>query len=130
MKLHRKKIAGILFFSTLIFFDQFLKYIIRSQSGFYICNQGIAFGVDTPKIILYILWIGIILFLIQALYKKYYPFLILFILAGAISNFIDRILFGCVTDFISLPLWPAFNFADIYITLGFIILAIKILTKK
>ena len=47
---------------------------------------------------------------------------LLIILSGAISNIIDRILNGYVIDFIYLNYrglyWPAFNFADIYITLG------------
>ncbi|MFA7319293.1 MAG: signal peptidase II [Parcubacteria group bacterium] len=32
-------------FAGLIFIDQFSKYIIRTRGGFYICNQGIAFGI-------------------------------------------------------------------------------------
>ena len=45
-----------------------------------------------------------------------------YILAGALGNIIDRILNGYVIDFIYLHYndfyWPAFNFADIYITVG------------
>ncbi len=37
---------------------------------------------------------------------------------GAIGNLIDRIHAGAVTDFIKLPLWPAFNVADMSITFG------------
>ena len=37
---------------------------------------------------------------------------------GAIGNLIDRIAHGQVTDFIKVPLWPAFNVADISITFG------------
>jgi signal peptidase II len=40
------------------------------------------------------------------------------LLGGAIGNLIDRLVDGAVTDFIKLPLWPAFNVADISITLG------------
>ncbi len=40
------------------------------------------------------------------------------LVGGAIGNLIDRIASGAVTDFIKLPAWPAFNFADISITLG------------
>jgi signal peptidase II len=40
------------------------------------------------------------------------------LVGGAIGNLIDRIASGSVTDFIKLPDWPAFNVADISITLG------------
>ena len=46
--------------------------------------------------------------------------------SGAIGNVIDRIYFGGVIDFIDIFVynfhWPAFNFADIFITIGVIIL--------
>jgi signal peptidase II len=40
------------------------------------------------------------------------------LLGGAAGNLIDRAREGAVTDFIDLPLWPAFNVADIAITIG------------
>jgi signal peptidase II len=40
------------------------------------------------------------------------------LVGGAVGNIIDRIDSGAVTDFIKLPHWPAFNVADIAITVG------------
>jgi signal peptidase II len=40
------------------------------------------------------------------------------LLGGAAGNLIDRLHQGYVTDFIDLPLWPAFNVADIAIVAG------------
>ncbi len=40
------------------------------------------------------------------------------LVGGAVGNLIDRIGSGAVTDFIKLPLWPAFNVADMSITFG------------
>lgn len=40
------------------------------------------------------------------------------LVGGAVGNLLDRLLNGAVTDFIKLPLWPAFNIADISITFG------------
>ena len=40
------------------------------------------------------------------------------LLGGAFGNLIDRIANSAVTDFIKLPLWPAFNVADMAITFG------------
>ncbi len=40
------------------------------------------------------------------------------LIGGALGNAVDRIRDGAVTDFIKLPLWPAFNLADVSITVG------------
>jgi signal peptidase II len=46
----------------------------------------------------------------------------LLILAGGVSNFMDRLQYGNVIDFIQLHhgdlYFPVFNFADVYITIG------------
>jgi signal peptidase II len=44
------------------------------------------------------------------------------LLGGAIGNLIDRALEGSVTDFVKLPHFPAFNVADMAITIGVIAL--------
>jgi signal peptidase II len=44
------------------------------------------------------------------------------LVGGALGNLIDRIANGSVTDFIKLPLWPAFNVADMSITFGVVVL--------
>jgi signal peptidase II len=40
------------------------------------------------------------------------------LLGGAAGNLVDRAREGAVTDFVDLPLWPAFNLADTAITIG------------
>jgi len=40
------------------------------------------------------------------------------LLGGAAGNMIDRLRDDAVTDFIKLPAWPAFNLADVAITVG------------
>jgi len=40
------------------------------------------------------------------------------LLGGAAGNLLDRARHGEVIDFIDLPLWPAFNLADLSITVG------------
>ena len=42
------------------------------------------------------------------------------LVGGAVGNLLDRVIDGSVTDFIKFPHWPAFNIADIAITLGVI----------
>jgi signal peptidase II len=40
------------------------------------------------------------------------------LVGGALGNLIDRLVNGSVTDFVKLPLWPAFNVSDMAITFG------------
>jgi signal peptidase II len=49
------------------------------------------------------------------------------ILGGAIGNFVDRMRFGWVIDFLDFRVWPVFNLADSGITIGVILFAWKIL---
>ena len=44
------------------------------------------------------------------------------LVGGAAGNLIDRLGDGAVTDFVKLPHWPAFNVADIAITVGVLVL--------
>ena len=53
------------------------------------------------------------------------------IIAGAVSNIFDRMMNGYVIDFLYLHYkemyWPAFNFADIYISIGICIFLYQVL---
>jgi signal peptidase II len=48
------------------------------------------------------------------------------LIGGALGNALDRAVGGNVTDFVKLPHWPAFNVADIAITLGVLILLVVV----
>ncbi|MBU1037273.1 signal peptidase II [Patescibacteria group bacterium] len=89
-------------------------------------NQGIAFGLPLGPF-----WILVIVGLMNLLFIKYWlkfyqssQFLMLwplsFIIIGSLSNFIDRLKYTGVIDFIDLWIWPAFNLADCYILVGII----------
>ena len=54
---------------------------------------------------------------------------LVFLLSGAIGNFIDRMIRGFVVDFFYFSLidFPIFNVADIYVTVSFVVLAVLIL---
>ena len=58
--------------------------------------------------------------------KKVFRISLGLIASGALGNAIDRVYFGGVIDFIDFFIynfhWPAFNFADIFITVGVILL--------
>lgn len=50
--------------------------------------------------------------------------------AGAIGNLIDRLTIGYVLDFISIGPFPVFNFADLSITIGVVLLLISVWLKE
>ncbi|MBR2675130.1 MAG: signal peptidase II [Mogibacterium sp.] len=56
------------------------------------------------------------------------PFLLTCIAAGGISNMIDRLALGFVTDMISCGSFAVFNVADMFITCGCILLMITVIT--
>ena len=103
----------------------------------YLENTGAAFSLLEGKQILFAIITPVLLiFLVYLLFrmpqaKKYtlLNYIIVFIIAGAIGNYIDRITNNYVVDFIyfSLINFPVFNVADIYVTCSVIALFLVIL---
>jgi signal peptidase II len=52
------------------------------------------------------------------------------LVGGATGNLIDRVRWDGVTDFIDPPAWPAFNLADVAITVGVVVLALSALAPS
>ena len=44
------------------------------------------------------------------------------VLGGSVSNLVDRVRLGSVTDFVDIGFWPAFNLADTFIVVGVAVL--------
>jgi signal peptidase II len=49
------------------------------------------------------------------------------VIGGSLSNLLDRVRIGHVTDFLDLRFWPAFNLADSFIVIGVAILLAALL---
>jgi signal peptidase II len=90
-------------------------------------NKNIAFSLAIPQKIIFFLIFSILIFLFYLLIKhcKKKEFTFIFslslIIIGALSNFIDRIIYGGVIDFIDVSYFTILNLADIYITTGIIL---------
>ncbi len=52
------------------------------------------------------------------------------VLAGALGNVIDRVVRGYVVDFVRLPHWPVFNFADVFIVVGALALMVLSMSRR
>jgi signal peptidase II len=101
----------------------------------YIHNTGVGFGLlkGLPwiPILVSIIVIGGIIYYSRKLNNKdsVQQYLLAFILGGTIGNLIDRVAFGFVIDFLDFRIWPIFNFADMFLSIGVIGLII-VLWKK
>ncbi|MEK6715674.1 MAG: signal peptidase II [Candidatus Omnitrophota bacterium] len=104
-------------------------------------NTGIAFGLfrGSTIIFVFISFIAVILILWYWLLKKdelgaAVKFALFLILGGSIGNFIDRIHFGYVVDFLDFGInnfrWPAFNIADSAITIGAVLICIQFFSNS
>jgi len=52
------------------------------------------------------------------------------ILGGTVGNGFDRVMYGTVTDFITVHFWPVFNVADSAVSTGVVLLAVGYLVRK
>ncbi|MFA6216317.1 MAG: signal peptidase II [Candidatus Omnitrophota bacterium] len=134
-----------------LIFDQLTKIVVIKSLSLYqsipvikgifhitlVHNRGAAFGILKNQVPLFIITslfaIGLIYYNLKGdKHKK--PSLmsvsLSFILAGAIGNLIDRIIFGHVIDFLDFRIWPVFNIADSAITVGAVLIGYAILFKK
>ena len=103
----------------------------------YLENNGAAFSMLQGKQIFFriltvVFLAAAIWFLIRIPKRRYYlPMIcsVSLLIAGAAGNFIDRISNGYVVDFIyfSIINFPVFNVADIYVTVGIVLLIILLL---
>ena len=112
------------FLGSEIFSSEFLNITL-------IWNEGIAFGLFSfdekffyNLLTILILIIILIIFFMIIKSKGFKKYSLLIILAGALGNVYDRIIYNAVPDFIDFHIgdfhWFIFNVADIFITVGVI----------
>lgn len=93
----------------------------------YVENTGIAFGLfqNYPSVWSIIITLSIFLLLFGIRFFSLQPFsrkmAYGFILGGAIGNWLDRVRFHYVIDFLDFRIWPVFNIADSFICMGVMI---------
>ena len=150
----KETIVSLTIIFAVFIFDRITKVIIikhqLNNQGTYVndylnfelvWNTGIGFGLFSQDANIYyhlisLLIFSIILLLIYLINKADFPEKILFslVLGGAIGNFYDRIIYLAVPDFIDIHLndfhWFTFNIADIFITIGIILIVLRDLMFK
>ncbi len=144
----KERMKHLILFIVLIAIDQVSKYWVRTDlinrdslpiipdvlKLQYHTNTGAVWGIMGGKVEFLRIFTLIVLVLILFFYtripreKRFRPLsiIIVFILAGAVGNLIDRFALGHVVDFIYFELinFPLFNFADICLTVSSVLLFI------
>ena len=153
MQYHRLlRLNKIITFILLVSADLFSKYLIFNFVDLFrfikinnfldiihIHNFGVSFGLFSeiiPSYILIVIGLAVVFFLIY-LFKNSKDNLeswgLFIIICGAIANIVDRFINGYVIDFIYFHVnqfyWPAFNFADIYISIGILMIILNMINK-
>lgn len=78
-----------------------------------------------------ILGLGVYLVVREKLWRDNWHLVgIALIVAGAVGNWIDRIRFGYVIDFIQVYWWPTYNLADVWIVAGVILFSWEFLIRE
>jgi signal peptidase II len=121
--------------------DQLTKWIVSSSlslgesvdvfgplSIHHVQNSGIAFGLfptATSGVIvltgLAVTWM-LVFFARSGGRHPILPVALGLLLGGSVSNLVDRVRLGHVTDFLDFRFWPAFNLADFFIVAGVAVL--------
>lgn len=129
--------------------DQLSKALVRSQLGFgetwmpltwlapyarivHWSNTGAAFGLfkdgNLIFMVLAVVVSLVIIYYYPSVERDDWPLRVAMGLqmGGALGNFVDRVAFGQVTDFISVGRFPVFNVADSSITMGVVVLLLGV----
>jgi signal peptidase II len=117
--------------------DQLTKHVVTSRLGLdesshalgpltihRVENSGIAFGLFTSatSVVIALTTIAVVWMLVyfarSGARHPVIPAGLGLLIGGSVSNLVDRVRLGHVTDFIDFGWWPAFNLADSFIVIG------------
>jgi signal peptidase II len=117
--------------------DQLTKYVVTSHlrldDGLHVIgpfwihhvrNSGIAFGLFAGAAPVVVVLTGVavawmlVYFARSGARHPVLPIALGLVIGGSVSNLLDRVRLGYVTDFLDFRYWPAFNLADSFIVIG------------
>jgi signal peptidase II len=99
-------------------------HVLGPLSIHHVQNSGIAFGLFASATSLVIMLTGLAVawmlwfFARSGARHPILPVALGLVIGGSVSNLVDRVRLGHVTDFLDLRFWPAFNLADTFIVFG------------
>jgi signal peptidase II len=113
-----------------------LKWLMPYARIVYWYNTGAAFGIfqngNQVFMVLAVIVMSIILYYFPKVESegRWLQFAMSLQMSGALGNFIDRVRFGHVIDFLSVGTFPVFNVADSSISVGVVVLIIGVWWKE
>lgn len=133
----RHAVVYVLFVPALFFLDRLSKLLVQKFLMYnlpvkvfpffyltYVENTGAAFGVLENQNTFFIA-VSIVLIVFLLVMRRRISasgwclrWGILMVISGALGNLYDRLTLGCVVDFLDFRIWPVFNFADSFISVG------------
>jgi len=143
----KAELKHISLIAILIILDQITKFFARTElkrsialipKVFHLTlvkNTGMGFGLlkesNTLLIFITVIIIGLLIYYFRNLSEnKHSNISLCLITAGALSNLIDRITLHHIIDFIDFRIWPVFNLADAFISIGIIYLIYATFKKE
>ncbi len=135
--------------SMVVVIDQLIKYVVHQTMQLgqtiplcgilkltYVRNTGAAFSLFigfSP----YLAVVGVIVVLAVICFHYRLPAKrydlqsgLAFILGGSLGNLIDRVFRSYVIDYLDITIWPVFNFADIMINAGVILIIFRLCSER
>jgi signal peptidase II len=125
--------------------DQLTKYVVSSElaldeqahvlgpfSIHHVQNSGIAFGLfSSATAVVTLLTAAAVAWMLVFFWRSgsrhpVLPAALGLLIGGSVSNLVDRVRLGHVTDFLDFDYWPAFNLADTFIVVGVAILLLAL----
>jgi signal peptidase II len=107
--------------------------VIGPFSIHHVQNSGIAFGLFSSATAIVIALTAVAVAWMLVFFARsgsrhpLLPAALGLVIGGSVSNLIDRIRLGHVTDFLDFKYWPAFNLADSFIVIGVVMLFVVLL---
>jgi len=137
-------VALLVVAGTAVIADQLTKSIVTARlpigdavaslgpfSIHHVQNTGIAFGLfaDSTTAVIVLTAAAVTAMLVffarQAQRHPLLPVALGLVIGGSVSNLVDRVRLGHVTDFLDFLYWPAFNLADAFIVVGVALLFVS-----
>jgi signal peptidase II len=109
-------------------------HVIGPLSIHHVTNSGIAFGLFASATFVVILATSVAVAWMLYFFARsgarhpILPVALGLVIGGSVSNLVDRVRLGHVTDFLDLRFWPAFNLADSFIVVGVAVLLLALVS--
>lgn len=123
------KLKHFALFTTVLLIFQLVDFLFFG-TNLSILNDKIVFGLAGNNVLALFITVFLLIILYLIIPKTKTILLFLLIVTGAISNTVDRFIYGGVIDYIKIWFIPIFNLADVAIVVSMVIIFTQIIKKS